>query len=478
MLPEDFGGPGARAAPLGLRESLLVVEVALDLDRADLQQAWVDRLPPFDLDLLLDRAEAADAGPEALVRILRANRFEDSEELLAALPVLRADADGAFVLLQHLEVAEDLALALVLLGAELRPTSLEQLAEVARLPAADLERVGAPRVERAAERWARGGGDLAARQVARDRPQRVRLGDRPQQRLRVRVLGVGVDRLRRPDLDDPAEVHDRDPVAEELRGREVVRDVEVGQVEVALQREHQLQDLRADAHVEHRDRLVRDEQHRVEDDRPRDHRALLLAPREVARVLVEELVRRREADVLERVGHTRARLGAALRQAVDRQRVAHRLADGHRRVQGGVRVLKDDLHPPPVLAQVAFAQLRHVASLEDDAAARRLDEAEQRAAQRRLAAARLAHEAEHLSLAQVEGDIVDGADGAGLAADQTVGEAPADRVVGLEVAHRDQRRAVGLRAHFRPMHRRRGAMGGAWQGPGSARNRRLRARLR
>src|SRR3954451_25465816 len=118
MLPEDFGGPGARAAPLGLRESLLVVEVALDLDRADLQQAWLDRLPPLDLDLLLDRAEAANAGPETLVGILRANRLEDRQELLAAFPVLSADPDGASVLLQHLEVAEGLALALVLVGAE------------------------------------------------------------------------------------------------------------------------------------------------------------------------------------------------------------------------------------------------------------------------------------------------------------------------------------------------------------------------
>ena len=63
--------------------------------------------------------------------------------------------------------------------------------------------------------------------------RRVGLGDGAQQRLRVRVLRVGVDRVRRPDLDDPPEVHDRDPVAEELARREVVRDVEVGEVEVA-----------------------------------------------------------------------------------------------------------------------------------------------------------------------------------------------------------------------------------------------------
>ena len=92
------------------------------------------------------------------------------------------------------------------------------------------------------------------------RPARIGLRDRAQQRLRVRVLGIRVDRLRRADLDDPAEVHDRDPVAEELRRRQVVRDVEVGQVELALELEHQLEDLGPHAHVEHRDGLVGHEQ--------------------------------------------------------------------------------------------------------------------------------------------------------------------------------------------------------------------------
>src|SRR5215210_1846674 len=193
MLPEDFGGLGARPAALGLRERLLVVEVALDLDRPDLQQARLDGVPPFDLDVLLDRAEAANAGPEALVRIFRANSFEDREQLLTAFPALRGDANGELALLQHLEVAEGVSLALVLLGGELSPPPLQQLAQVARLPPADLERAGAARVEGAPERRPRRVRHLAARQVARDRPQRIRLRDRPQQRLRVRVLRVGVD---------------------------------------------------------------------------------------------------------------------------------------------------------------------------------------------------------------------------------------------------------------------------------------------
>ena len=105
-------------------------------------------------------------------------------------------------------------------------------------------------------------------------------------------LGFGVDLRGGPDLDDLAEVHDRDPVAEELRRREVVGDVDVGEVELVLELDHQLEDLRPDAHVEHRDRLVGDQDVGPEDDRPGEHRPLLLAAGEVGRVLVDELRRR------------------------------------------------------------------------------------------------------------------------------------------------------------------------------------------
>ena len=88
-------------------------------------------------------------------------------------------------------------LALVVVLGEPRPALLEQRPQVAGLPAADLERLRAARVERAAERRDDRVGNLAARQVARDGAARVGLGDRAQQRLRVGVLGVA-RRSRRP----------------------------------------------------------------------------------------------------------------------------------------------------------------------------------------------------------------------------------------------------------------------------------------
>ncbi len=55
------------------------------------------------------------------------------------------------------------------------------------------------------------------------------------QRRRVRVLRAARRSPRVADLDDPAEVHDRDPVGDLPDHREVVRDEDVRQVELALQ---------------------------------------------------------------------------------------------------------------------------------------------------------------------------------------------------------------------------------------------------
>ena len=76
--------------------------------------------------------------------------------------------------------------------------------------------------------------------------------------------------------------------------RQVVGDVDVRQPEPVLEVDHQVEDLRPHAHVEHRDRLVGHDQVGADDDRPRDRRALLLAAGEVARQPVRELLDRRQ----------------------------------------------------------------------------------------------------------------------------------------------------------------------------------------
>ena len=56
-----------------------------------------------------------------------------------------------------------------------------------------------------------------------------------QQCLRVGMRGPLVDVLLRPDLDDLAEIHDSDAIGDVANEREIVRDEQVGEAEVALQ---------------------------------------------------------------------------------------------------------------------------------------------------------------------------------------------------------------------------------------------------
>ena len=65
------------------------------------------------------------------------------------------------------------------------------------------------------------------------------------------------------DLNDPAEIHHRHPVAQVPYHREVVPDKQVGQSELRLQFGQQVDDLRLDRHVERRDRFIRDDQCRA-----------------------------------------------------------------------------------------------------------------------------------------------------------------------------------------------------------------------
>ena len=236
----------------------------------------VTRTPPASARISLTPFHSGSSGSSARIP---SSIFSSSPGLRA-----RAGRDERLVAdLELLEVAEQAALGRVGLLARVRPALVEDRPQVAALPAAGPERLRAARVERAAQRRRRRVGHLAARQVARERLVGVGLRDRADQRLRVRVLGLVEDLLDGPDLDDPAEVHDRHAVAEELRAGQVVRDVDVRQPEPVLEVDHEVEDLRPHAHVEHRDGLVGDHQVGAEDDRPRDRGALLLAAGEVAR---------------------------------------------------------------------------------------------------------------------------------------------------------------------------------------------------
>ena len=81
-----------------------------------------------------------------------------------------------------------------------------------------------------------------------------------QQRLGVGVIGPSEDLLSRRLLDNAAEIHDGDAVAEMLDHGEIVRDEEIGEAEPAAQLHEQVQHLRLDRDVERRHRLVADDE--------------------------------------------------------------------------------------------------------------------------------------------------------------------------------------------------------------------------
>ena len=220
-------------------------------------------------------------------------------------------------------------------------------------------------------------------------------------------------------LDDAAEVHHGDAVGDVADDGEVVRDEDVGQVELLLQLDEQVQHLRLDRDVERRDGLVGDDELRLQDERARQADALPLPAAELVRVAVGSLGR--HADALEHVVHDRVALLARDR-AVDREPLRDQVADLHARVERPDRVLEDDLHVPARLLQVLAAEPDDVDAVEHDLAGGRLEQAQDRPTERRLAAPGLADEPERLASADVEIDAVDGLQVAGRALEEPLAD--------------------------------------------------------
>jgi hypothetical protein len=87
---------------------------------------------------------------------------------------------------------------------------------------------------------------------------------------------------------------------------------------------------------------------------------------------------------------------------VDDQRLFDRRANAEARVERLVRILVDDLHPPPERAEPARREGGDVLAVEADDPGIRLEEPEDRLGGRRLPTARLADEREHLAAAEEE----------------------------------------------------------------------------
>ena len=113
-----------------------------------------------------------------------------------------------------------------------------------------------------------------------------------------------------------------------------------------------------------------------------------------------------QPDLVEQLGDARL---ALLRRDVGvvLQRLGDDAAGRHARIERRVRVLEHHLHALAVRAHRAGVEMRDVLAVEADRAGGRLDQAQQQRADRRLAAAGLADEAERLARRDREADAVD-----------------------------------------------------------------------
>ena len=98
-------------------------------------------------------------------------------------------------------------------------------------------------------------------------------------------------------LHQMAVLHHRHPVGELAHQVQVVRDQQHRHAVLPLQLGQQVQDLRAQRHVQRRGRLVGQQQPGPARQRHRDHRALALAARELVRISDRRAVRARGCPV-------------------------------------------------------------------------------------------------------------------------------------------------------------------------------------
>ena len=120
---------------------------------------------------------------------------------------------------------------------------------------------------------------------------------RGEERNRVRVQRPREELVGRRDLDDAPEVHHGDAVGDVADDGEVVGDEDVGEVELLLQLDEQVEHLRLDRDVERGDGLVGDDELRLQHERAGEPDALPLAAAELVRIAVGRLGR--HADALE-----------------------------------------------------------------------------------------------------------------------------------------------------------------------------------
>src|SRR4029453_17191599 len=213
-------------------------------------------------------------------------------------------------------------------------------------------------------------------------------------------------------------------------------DEQIGKMMLALQVDQQIDHLGLDRYIKRRYRLVAHDQAGVQRQGAGDADALALAAGELMRVVLHLI--RPEPDLLKQFGDALALL-ASRRQTMDAEWLPNNVARRHPGIERSKRILEHDLHRTSMRAPVRLAEMGYIQPVKADAAAGRLDQAQDAARHRRFAAAGLADQAECFADANRKADAIHGLHGAALAPE----DAASHRIVLDEVRYLEQSARLG-----------------------------------
>ena len=170
-----------------------------------------------------------------------------------------------------------------------------------------------------------------------------------------------------------------------------------------MQIHQQIEDLGLDGHVQGGHRLVGHHEPGLGDEGAGDADALALTAGKLVGIALQLLLR--QADGAGDPRHLLVQLGLCQAE-MGPERLLQQLPHGHAGIQGGVGVLKDELHVPALLPHSLPVQRTQVLTIEKDLPGGGLDEPQNGPARGRFAAAGFAHQAEGLLLPDLEGDVL------------------------------------------------------------------------
>ncbi|MPM31800.1 hypothetical protein SDC9_78357 [bioreactor metagenome] len=180
-------------------------------------------------------------------------------------------------------------------------------------------------------------------------------GDCGDQSLGIRVVLMGENLGGLRLFHHLPQIHHGDVVGNMLHHGQVVGDEEIGQVPLLLQIHHQVQNLGLNRHVQRGHRLVADDELWIQNQRPGGAHPLAAAAVQLVGIEVK--------GALGKAHHVHGFPDLFLQRflafalLVNFQRLADDVSHGHSGVQGGIGVLKNNLHVLPQLFQLG---LRHV----------------------------------------------------------------------------------------------------------------------